>query len=262
MAVFDTLFEMAKRFDDSIFILIGVFIRVSIVFQFAPGISERFFPIRIRLVASLVITLVVFSAIAGEIEYAVGTISHFVPIIFAEGFAGFVFGFMLRGLIFALQITGAMIAQHLSLSQLFGPSIVNESESPFGSILTFSGICLVVSAGFHYQITAGFIATYDWMPFASVPNVSAIAEWSANHVGSMIKLAFQLASPFIALSVIYTMALAASSRAMPQLSAAFVGAPAITIAGLILFAIAAPILLELWIGVFEDTLNTTLDGTR
>ena len=51
----------------------------------------------------------------------------------------------------------------------------------------------------------------------------------------------------------YNVALGAINRAMPQLMVAFVGAPAITAAGLLILMLAAPVILHFW-GVRLDRL--------
>ena len=49
------------------------------------------------------------------------------------------------------------------------------------------------------------------------------------------------------------------NRAMPQLMVAFVGAPAITAAGLLLLALAAPILLDIWAGWMRGVMRNPLE---
>ena len=44
----------------------------------------------------------------------------------------------------------------------------------------------------------------------------------------------------------YNVALGAINRAMPQLMVAFIGAPAITAAGLLILLLASPVILHFW----------------
>ena len=57
---------------------------------------------------------------------------------------------------------------------------------------------------------------------------------------------FSLAAPFVIMGFAYNVALGAINRAMPQLMVAFVGAPAITAAGLLVLMLAAPVILHFW----------------
>ncbi len=55
-----------------------------------------------------------------------------------------------------------------------------------------------------------------------------------------------MAAPFTIAAFVYNLALGVINRAMPQLMVTFVGAPAITLGGLVLLLISAPIMLGVW----------------
>jgi flagellar biosynthetic protein FliR len=61
-------------------------------------------------------------------------------------------------------------------------------------------------------------------------------------------------------SLLYNLALGAINRAMPQLMVSFVGAPALTLGGLALLALAAPILLSFWSDAVERALFQPFAG--
>jgi flagellar biosynthetic protein FliR len=52
-------------------------------------------------------------------------------------------------------------------------------------------------------------------------------------------------------SLVYNVVLGVINRAMPQLMVSFVGAPALTAGGLLLFFLAAPIMLAIWLATFS-----------
>ena len=91
-----------------------------------------------------------------------------------------------------------------------------------------------------------FIASYGPFPFGELALLSGYGQWLAERGGAAFSLAFSLAAPFVVLGVAYNLIIGAANRAMPQLMVAFVGAPAITGAGLLLLAISAAIILERW----------------
>jgi flagellar biosynthetic protein FliR len=67
-----------------------------------------------------------------------------------------------------------------------------------------------------------------------------------------LALAFPLAAPFVIGSGLYNLALGAINKAMPQLLVAFVGAPALALGGLLLMLIAAPLMVSVWLSIFND----------
>jgi flagellar biosynthetic protein FliR len=64
-------------------------------------------------------------------------------------------------------------------------------------------------------------------------------------------LAFTLAAPFVIVSVLYNLTLGIINRAMPQMMVVFVGAPVITLGGLLMLFLLAPGMLNLWMRALE-----------
>ena len=215
-------------------LLFGVFTRVSFIAVLAPGLGERFIPMSARLAAAFAIAALATSALSDvETREAPTSIIALATILFVEAFAGALLGLSARAFVFVLQTAGGIIAQNLSLSQLTGSAVSFEADSPFSAILTFCGICIAVIVGAHMQLVAAVVQSYQIIPFGELSNTAAAADWVLNRLGYVLKFALQLSAPFVLLGIIYVLALAGASRAMTQLSAAFVGAPAIILAGMI-----------------------------
>lgn len=259
MDVFAALAPLIADSEDVIFFAIAVFARISLVAMLAPGFGERFIAVRVRLVVALAMTAIVVPALYDRAIFAPITgPGDLAAIIFTESAAGFVIGFSLRIFVFILQITGAIIAQHLSLSQLFGATVTTEAEAPHAALLAFCGVCLIMISGAHFHLAGAVLSTFDILPFGLAPGFDEVGAWSAERTGKALIFALQLSAPFVIIGFIYSLALAAASRAMPQLSAAFVGSPAIVFAGLALFAVSASIILSLWLTRYHDALGAGL----
>ena len=242
-------------------VLIGaIFTRISAVVFLTPAIGERAVPVQVRLAAAVAITMVVAPIILSPDMRPPEEPAAIAALFAAEALSGLVVGFSLRLLTFILQIAGAIIAQHLSLWQLFGPTVVYDSEPPFAALLVMAGVAMAASAGIHFHIVGALVDVYQTLPFGMFPGAEATGEWSTSRVGEALMKSLALSSPFVILGFLYSLALAAASRAMPQLMAAFVGAPAITLAGLALFAAAAPIVLFDWLNGFQRVLFDVFAG--
>ncbi|MEL6282489.1 MAG: flagellar biosynthetic protein FliR, partial [Pseudomonadota bacterium] len=55
---------------------------------------------------------------------------------------------------------------------------------------------------------------------------------------------------------VYNLLLGAVNRAMPQLMVALVGMPALSLGGMILILLSGPVLLQVWMGRFDDAILT------
>ena len=222
-----------------------------------PGLGERVVPVRVRLAAAVALTIVAAPLISPGIGEALFSTIDLMRTIVSEAIVGFMFGFAMRIAIFAMQTAGAIIAQHVSISQLFGPTIGFDAEGPYTSIIVLAAITIAVTVDLHFYMVNALVQSYNFISLGQFPSSALVADWSVRTTGEALHIALALAAPFIVLGFIYSIALAAASRAMPQLMAAFVGAPAITIAGMALFSVAAPVLLSQWLSFFMRSFSNS-----
>jgi flagellar biosynthetic protein FliR len=236
----------------------GVFARMSGIAFLAPALGELQVPARVRLAGAVALAMLV--APFADAPFKPATVPALAAIIGAEAATGLLIGFALRLGVFALQLLGSIAAQVLSLSQLFGPGLGHDQESPISTILIAAGLALACAGGLHVRLAASLADSYAAFPFGAGFNVAEGAEFAAAQAGKALSLAFGMAAPFVLLGVVYAIALAAANRAMPQMAAVFVGAPAIVFAGMALFAGAAAVILTRWGDVMESLVAAPLAG--
>lgn len=229
-----------------------VFLRVGAAMALLPAFGEQSVPQRIRLALGICYTMVVLPAVLERMTPLDGVL---VRPLATEVIAGLAIGVGLRLFVFALQIAGTLAAQSTSLSQLFGGQGA-EPQPTMSHIFVMAGLALAVMSGLHVRIAELFIYSYDVMPPGVFPGGADLANWGLSQISTAFSLAFSMAAPFLAASVIYNIALGVINRAMPQLMVVFVGAPALTLGGLVLLAVASPLLLKLWI----TSLNAYLEN--
>ena len=183
-------------------------------------------------------------------------------VVLAEAMVGLVIGLSFRLLVMALQIAGAVAAQNLSISQMFGAGVAPEPEPTIATLLGMGGIVLALQAGLHVHLIAALVGLYRLLPFGLVPDGGELAEWTTERVSEVFSLGLSLALPFIAIGFAYNLALGALSRAMPQLLVALVGAPLLIGLGLIVLYLALPEVLARWGAVLTNVLDDPLGGFR
>ncbi|MGL6209756.1 MAG: flagellar biosynthetic protein FliR [Paracoccaceae bacterium] len=233
-----------------------VFLRVGAVMALMPGFGEQIVPARIRLVLALAFTAVVALAVAPQIGPSDG--AFLIPML-AEVLAGLAIGISLRLFIMALTMAGMIIAQATSLAQVFG-GMGPEPQPAIANMLVTAGLALAVVSGLHVRAAELMILSYDMLPPGRLPVSADLADWGLDRIARAFSLAFSLAAPFTIAALIYNVALGIINRAMPQLMVSFVGAPALTAGGLILLALATPLLLGVWLHEFYDYLDDPFAG--
>ncbi|MFD1807785.1 flagellar biosynthetic protein FliR [Gemmobacter lanyuensis] len=226
-----------------------VFIRVGGLMAVLPAFGDQIIPARVRLVVTLA-----FATILAPMVMVPQSDLSFGPIL-AEAGVGLLFGLSVRFLIFALQTAGMMIAQAISLAQLSGLWV---NPNPFWAVCSrwvhwrsqWRPACICVSLSF-------WCCPMICFPRCTAPS-GDVAQWGTGRAAHCLALAVSLAAPFLAASLLYNIALGIINRAMPQLMVSFIGAPAMTLGGLALFAVAAPLLLNLWQTALAEALSNPL----
>ncbi len=236
----------------------AVFLRIGAAFMVLPAFGESMIPARVKLGAALAFTVVLTPMLVADVP--AGPVMPPIGFFLTEAIAGLVIGIALRLVVHALQIAGTIAAQSTSLSQIMGGAMP-DPQPAMGTILMLAGLTLAVINGLHVHLAELFLRSYQLLPIGVLPGPQAIAGWGVAQVTQAFELAFSLAAPFMIASLLYNVALGVINKAMPQLMVAFVGAPAITLGGLVLLLATMPFILPVWLDAFNGALADPL-GAR
>lgn len=240
------LFAVAPELFGQFFL---VFLRIGSAMFVLPVFGEAMLPLRVRLGVAIAFSLVAFPSVLPSLEDVETGGNGYLLRALAEVLTGLVIGLLLRFHIMAIQIAAAIAAQSTSLSQLLGNNSI-DPQPALGLILYMAALALAVELGLHVQFAVMFIASYQVVaPGELIGTGAAAAIRDAAVVG--FRFGFILAAPFVAVSLLYNLALGVINRAMPQLMVAFVGAPAITLGAMIVLALTAPLILSVWSDTFQ-----------
>ena len=123
------------------------------------GAPDRWVPTA-RQEDAAALALLLAPIIAPMVEHSPDTVAALGLAILAEAVAGLIIGLAFRLLIFAMQIAGAVAAQHLSISHMFGAGLAPEPEPTIATLLALAGIVLALNAGLHVHLVAGLAGLY------------------------------------------------------------------------------------------------------
>jgi len=221
-----------------------IFLRVGAAMASLPAFGEQAVPGRIKLALTLMFTAAIAPAILPQLE-GVALTEGFAP----EVLIGLVLGLVIRFFVLALMMAGTIAANATSLSQLF-PSGA-EPQPAISKLLVMGGLALAVQNDLHLRLVSFLILSYDLLPGGRWPSSGLVADWGVAQVSRSFSLAFMIAMPFVIASLLYNVALGVINRAMPQLMVSFVGAPALSLGGLVLLAFVTPLALAVWLQAFN-----------
>lgn len=245
--------------QDALWLHFIVLLRMGPVVALFPGLGESTVPARVKLVLALGLSAVIAPVLAPQLADVVADQPPLAWLVLSETGTGLLIGIGLRLLLMALQTAGSVAAQSTSLAQILG----NASVTPLpavGHLLVNGGLALAMLLGLHLRMVEMLVLTYDLFPVATLPDAGAVRLWGTRQVAAAFALAFTLAAPFVILSVLYNLTLGVVNRAMPQLMVVFIGAPAITAAGLFMLFLLAPTMLALWAQALDRFIANPFGG--
>lgn len=252
----DLLLEVLPYSQAALWRGFAVFVRLGAVMAVLPAFGDQPVPTRVRLVLAVMFTFIVAPSIALDIELPPSGLLSAFGILAMEALTGLFFGIFLRFFILVLQIAGSIAAQSTSLSQIFGGTAVVDPQPAIGHMLVVAGTALAALSGLHVQAAGYMIHSYTLVPFGVGLQPALVAEVGVAEVTRTFGFGFTLAAPFLIASLVYNVVLGVINRAMPQLMVSFVGAPALTAGGLLLFFLAAPLMLSVWLAAFAAFMDT------
>lgn len=238
-----------------------VFMRIGAVMFLLPGFGDNSIPQRVRLALTFAFALVVWPMIAPTLEPPSSERPLFFQMIL-EACAGLLLGLSLRLMVFALQFAGSVAAQSTSLAQIFGSGVAPDPMPAIGNLMMLAGVALAVTTGLHVKVAILLARSYEILPLGLPIPSQDVATWGTARVGAAFALGFSLAAPFVLTAFAYNVALGAINRAMPTLMVAFVGAPAIVGASILLLLLASPLMLTFWNARLDDVIMNPLAVPR
>lgn len=235
-----------------------VFLRMAPLVGLFPGFGESSVPMRIKLGLALGFAAIVTPAVAPDLIAALPAEVALARLIAIEIGIGLMLGMGLRLFVLALQTAGSIAAQATSLSQILGNASITPMPA-MGHVLLTGALALAMLLGLHLRLAELAVASYRLLPPGEIPGAAEVAAWGIARIARAFGFAFSLAAPFVIASMLYNLTLGIINRAMPQLMVVFVGAPAITAAGLVLLMLLAPAMLGLWAAALGEFIAAPLE---
>ena len=217
--------------------------RVGFVVFLMPGIGEQTVPARVRI--ALLLAIVTVFATSGVLPRpeAMG-LAGFFSLLVSESIIGLFLGILLRLSIWMLAIAGTLIAQVVGLAQMLGIALETEAQTLTANMLSMAGAALLLSMDYHVTAIARLAELYTEIPAGALSEIDVT--FLINSTFDAFTFAVLLAWPFVAINLLYNICLGFINKALPSLMVAFVGAPFMIGAGLILLTVSIATMLMVW----------------
>jgi len=217
---------------DYLFTWMMVFLRGTGVVLLMPDFAGYTPPVMLR---------VGFTAFLATLVTGIVPLGHMPGDLWSLGFAaggevllGLALGFVCRLAFAGVDFAGRLMSSEVGLSaapEFHGPDL---SSAPLASMLSALAVVLFFVVGGHLAVIGGFARSFH---FAG-PGHPAVSHGAIEQLvvgtGHVIELGVRIASPFIAMNFLVTLAFSALGRTLPRMQVYIISLPARSVIGLAL----------------------------
>mgnify|MGYP001050903199 CR=1 FL=1 len=247
-------------FDD-LYDYFFVFLRLSALLMFFPGIGETFIPARIRLLFAFVLTLIITPVI--DIDAPTSDLLNTQTLIFIirETFVGAFLGILAKLLLNALQVTGSIIGMQTSLSgaALLNPSLGTQ-DTAIGTILMFGATALMFATDCHYLLLAALVTSYETFPVLEPFIVGDVSQAIIQMISKSFWLGVKLSFPILIVGTLLNVCTGLVNRLMPQMQVYFMFTPVQIFLGFLLLVLTISTVVSIFIDHFREFLEGVANG--
>lgn len=239
------------QLPQAVFALLLVFARVAGAVMLLPGFGAQDLPAPVRLALALTLA-VLLAPVLGTLPPLPPAPLDVARLIAAETATGLWLGFLAQVLALALPAAGGLAAGALGLANVLQPdSELGPGASALAGGLRRAVPVLVLAANLHAPLLAALAGSYALVQVGQILPAADLAT-ILPAVADLFALTLRLAAPFLFAGLIWSGCLGVAARLVPRLQVYFAAMPGQVLAGLLLLAGLAPMLLAAWTSAMAD----------
>jgi flagellar biosynthetic protein FliR len=224
-----------------------VFIRVALALMLMPGLGETAVPAIARIGISGGIALALTPVVIPADQAPHIREIDLIPTILSEAVTGIWFGWLTRLITQVLPIVGQYIAYTIGLSNVLQQGVdLGAQSSAIGALFDIVAPLLFLSSGLYMVPLHALVGLFGIIPIGHVLPLADSAEASVEATGVLLRLALQLASPFIVMTVLWHIFVGQLARLGGRLQIYFVSFSGQILVGLLLFMLTIGPILASW----------------
>lgn len=244
--------SLAALAPAKIFVIFATFARVGAMFMTAPAFGDASMAPIARLGAAFVLSLALAPVVAPYYPPEPATPIGVVGLIGGELLIGVFLGFVAKTFFAALNVAGQIAAMQIGLSaaQAFDPT-QQVQGAIIGGFLAVLAATLVFVTDLHHVLIAATVDSYRFLAPGVTPAFGDMAQTMLETLSTAFSLGLRLAAPFVVFGVAFYAGAGVLARLMPQVQVFFILMPGQVLAGLLIFAATAGLLMTTFLGEFE-----------
>lgn len=223
--------------------------RVMAIVTLVPYLGGRNAPAEVKMGIGITLTLILWpTVLANSGDVPLGPLS-FIVMMLKETFIGLAIGFVAAEIFYTVELSGQLIDMLRGANQIqtMVPQIT-ERSSAFGNLQYQLLIALFLSVDLHHVFINALFESFVAVPINEFPRMSAgfwpFVDLMMRITADVLLIAVTLAMPVGIVCLIIETAFGLLNRVAPQINAYFMAFPAKVMAGVMVFFLAAQMIIE------------------
>lgn len=246
---------LSELLPEQLFAFFLVFVRIGAAMMLLPGFGDAYVAPRLRLLLALTVAVVVTPALSATLPGLPASPAALAVLVLGETVIGLFIGSMTRMFMGALATAGMMIASTTSLANaLVNDPSAAQQGSIAGSFLTVVALTSIFALDLHHTMLRALAESYQvFVPGQALP-MGAMSEVIARTMAETFLLSLQIASPFVAVGMIFFLGVGLLARLMPQIQIFFVAIPLQIFLGLLVLSVSMPFAIRWFLSALDGRL--------
>ncbi|MBG80498.1 MAG: flagellar biosynthetic protein FliR [Phycisphaerales bacterium] len=222
--------------------LLLVIFRIGGLMVFAPVLSSRAVPVKVRILLAFVIGFAVYPVLLtlGAVPTVAGgfTLFSLLPAVSIEIFVGVAIGLLATLPLTAMRIGGQLAGQQMGLgfATFYDPNVEDDADL-VGQLYFFIALTIFLAMSGLDIMLESLLNTFSNVPLGALAMSESILALMLGLLLSAFELALRVAAPVLAILFLQSIALGYVSRTVPQLNILSLGFPLRLLLGfLVMFA--------------------------
>lgn len=242
-----------------------VIARISGIFTFNPIFSRQNIPARIKVGATLALSMVTIAYLgSGDIIYVFNGVPGFFMVLLKEMAVGLVLGFITNLIMTVIVYAGELMDTQIGFGMAKAMDPMTGVQMPlFANLFNYMFILYFFLIGGHLKYIELFVTSYDILPLNYGFDIDTLnlVSFIVNYLGDVLALAVKFAMPIIASELITEFVIGVMMKAVPTIQIFVVNIQLKIVVGMfVLIAVAAPMsdFLEDLLDILFSNLNSAL----
>lgn len=240
------------------FAVILILARVGACLAMLPGFGSQRFPVRIRILVALALSLAVSPLVIGQAEQALSGLDEAsrAKLMAGEVIVGTGLGLMARLYMLGLQFSATLITNVIGLAATPGAPIDDtELLPPLVNLMTLTATTIIFAANLHHLMLRAMFDSYVAVGIGSPIDPGWYLDQIIAKLSLTWSMGLRLAAPFVVFSVIVNLAIGFANKFTPQISIYFMTTGLIAALGLFLLFFTIDDMLGLFLQEFAGFLD-------